>query len=59
MIEDESELRDQIYSRFGTPEEIAAMWRDGAFCYTKQYEMAVHCGKYSFFWRRFRTHSRA
>ena len=27
MIEDESELRDQVYSKFGTPEEIAAMWR--------------------------------
>ena len=27
-IEDESEVRDQIYSRFGTPEEIASMWRE-------------------------------
>ncbi|MBU8880562.1 DUF1700 domain-containing protein [Bacillus sp. FJAT-29790] len=27
-LEDESEVRDQVYSRFGTPEEIAAMWRE-------------------------------
>ena len=27
-LEDESEVRDQIYSRFGTPEEIASMWRE-------------------------------
>ncbi|MEK3886201.1 HAAS signaling domain-containing protein [Bacillus sp. FSL K6-3431] len=28
MQEDESELRDQIYSKFGTPEEIATIWRE-------------------------------
>ncbi|KAB2334836.1 hypothetical protein F7731_13835 [Cytobacillus depressus] len=27
-LEDEDELRNQVYSRFGTPEEIAAMWRE-------------------------------
>ena len=27
-LEDELEVRDQIYSRFGTPEEIAAMWKE-------------------------------
>ena len=28
QLRDESEVRDHIYSRFGTPEEIAAIWRD-------------------------------
>ena len=27
-LEDESEMRSQVYSRFGTPEEIAAMWKE-------------------------------
>lgn len=27
-LEDKSELRDQILLRFGTPEEIAAMWKE-------------------------------
>ncbi|WNS74941.1 hypothetical protein RRV45_18980 [Bacillus sp. DTU_2020_1000418_1_SI_GHA_SEK_038] len=27
-LEDESEIRDQVYSRFGTPEEIAAIWKE-------------------------------
>ena len=27
-LETDSQMRDQIYSRFGTPEEIAAMWRE-------------------------------
>lgn len=27
-LEDESEVRDQIFLRFGTPEEIAAMWKE-------------------------------
>lgn len=27
-LKDESEVRDQIYLRFGTPEEIAAMWKE-------------------------------
>ncbi len=27
-LEDESEVRNQIYSRLGAPEEIAAMWRE-------------------------------
>jgi hypothetical protein len=27
-LEDEVQLRGHIYSRFGTPEEIAAMWRE-------------------------------
>jgi hypothetical protein len=27
-LKNESEVRDQIYSRFGTPEEIAAMWEE-------------------------------
>ncbi|WP_017754045.1 HAAS signaling domain-containing protein [Calidifontibacillus oryziterrae] len=26
--EDESEIQNQVYSRFGTPEEIAAMWKE-------------------------------
>ena len=27
-LKDESEARDQIYLRFGTPEEIASMWKE-------------------------------
>ncbi|MCQ6274777.1 hypothetical protein JMM81_07310 [Bacillus sp. V3B] len=27
-LEDADKVRDQIYSRFGTPEEIAAMWKE-------------------------------
>ncbi|WP_102275394.1 HAAS signaling domain-containing protein [Cytobacillus massiliigabonensis] len=27
-VENESELRDQVYSRFGTPNEIAEMWKE-------------------------------
>ena len=27
-LEDECEVRKQVYSRFGTPEEIAAMWKE-------------------------------
>ncbi|TCJ01901.1 HAAS signaling domain-containing protein [Cytobacillus praedii] len=27
-LEDESEIRDQVYSRFGTPKEIADMWKE-------------------------------
>lgn len=27
-IEDESELRTQVYQRFGTPEEIASIWKE-------------------------------
>lgn len=27
-LEDESVVRDQVYKRFGTPEEIAAMWKE-------------------------------
>ena len=27
-LKDESEIRDQIYTRLGTPEEIADMWED-------------------------------
>lgn len=27
-VEDETEIREQVYSRFGSPEEIAALWRE-------------------------------
>ena len=27
-LSDESEISDHIYTRFGAPEEIAAMWKD-------------------------------
>jgi hypothetical protein len=27
-LEDESEIQSQVYSRFGSPEEIAAMWKE-------------------------------
>ena len=55
-LKDESEARDQIYLRFGTPEEIASMWKEELSRYAKQNEMAIYPSEYSIIrWGAFLT----
>ena len=56
-LKDESEVRDQIYLRFGTPEEIATMWKEELSRYAKQNEMAIYLSEYPFIRRGIRSHS--
>ena len=52
MLEDESEVRDQIYSRFGTPEEIAAMWKEELSVTPSNMKWLFIAVKYPIFWWR-------
>ena len=45
-LEDESEVRDQIYSRFGTPEEIAAMWKEELSVTPSKMKWLFICSEY-------------